>query len=380
MTRLSKYIADKISPSRLDPFGLGRLTWDFWSRMLRNPGELLAQNIKLASDQTRLLQYALKKATGQPAEAVAEPEAGDKRFRDAAWNERLMFDLIKQSYLLASRYYLNLAGAARLDPKQQHKLDFMTRQFVDALSPANFAASNPEVLRATIDSKGANLVQGMKNLGRDLAAGKGRLKISMVDESKFEIGRNIATTPGKVVYENDLMQLIQYEPSTEKVYRRPLVIFPAWINKYYILDLSPKNSFIRWAVGQGYTVFIVSWVNPDAELSRKTFEDYLNEGIFAALDAVEAATGERRCNAIGYCIGGTLLACALAQMGATGDDRIASATFFTSQVDFTEAGDLMVFVDEAQLDSLEGTMKKRGYLDASEMATTFNMLRANDLI
>jgi polyhydroxyalkanoate synthase len=380
VTRLSRYIADRISPSRLDPFGLGRLTWDFWSRMLRNPGEMMAQNIQLAADQTRLMQYALKKATGQPAEAVAEPQPGDKRFRDAAWSERLVFDLIKQAYLLASRYYLNLAGAARLDPKQQHKLEFLTRQFVDALSPANFAASNSEVLRATIDSKGANLVQGMKNLGRDLAAGKGRLKISMVDESQFEVGRNIATTPGKVVYENELMQLIQYQPSTEKVYQRPLVIFPAWINKYYILDLSPKNSFVKWAVGQGYTVFIVSWVNPDAELSRKTFEDYLNEGIFAALEAVEAATGERRCNAIGYCIGGTLLACALAQMGATGDDRIASATFFTSQVDFTEAGDLMVFVDEAQLDSLEGTMKKRGYLDASEMATTFNMLRANDLI
>jgi polyhydroxyalkanoate synthase len=380
MPRLSDYLVDKISPSRLDPFGLGRLTWDFWSRMLRNPGELMAQNIQLAADQAKLLRYAVKKATGQRAEAVAEPDAGDKRFKDASWSEHLVFDLIKQSYLLASRYYLNLAGAAQLDRKQQHKLEFLTRQFVDALSPANFAASNPEVLRATIDSKGANLVQGMKNLGRDLAAGKGRLKISMVDESQFEIGRNIATTPGKVVYENDLIQLIQYTPTTTKTYQRPLVIFPAWINKFYILDLSPKNSFIRWAVGQGYTVFIVSWVNPDAALSQKTFEDYLNEGVFAALEAVQAATGERRCNAIGYCIGGTLLASALAQMGATGDDRIASATFFTSQVDFTEAGDLMVFIDEAQLKSLEGTMKKRGYLDASDMATTFNMLRANDLI
>jgi polyhydroxyalkanoate synthase len=380
MTRISDYLVSKISPSRLDPFGLGRLTWDFWSRMLRNPGELLAQNVQLAADQARLLQYAVKKATVRQADAIIEPEAGDKRFRDASWNENLVFDLIKQSYLLASRYYLNLAGAARLDPRQQHKLEFLTRQFVDALSPTNFAVTNPEVLRATIDTRGANLLQGVKNLGRDLAAGKGRLKISMVDESRFEIGKNIATTPGSVVFENDLMQLIQYRPSTDKVYQRPLVIFPAWINKYYILDLSPKNSFIRWAVGQGYTVFVVSWVNPDESLARKTFEDYLNEGVFAALDAVEAATGEKRCNAIGYCIGGTLLASALAQMGATGDDRIAAATFLTSQVDFTEAGDLMVFIDEAQLDSLEGTMKKRGYLDASEMATTFNMLRANDLI
>ena len=380
MGRLTDFLLDKVSPSRLDPFGVGRLGVNFLGTMLRNPGELLARNIQLAADHALLMQYAVSKAAGREAEAVIAPEAGDKRFRDEAWNERLAFDLIKQSYLLASRYYLNLAGAGRLPPKQQHKLEFLARQFVEALSPANFVLTNPEVLRATVESRGANLLRGMKNLAGDLAAGKGRLRISMVDESRFEVGRNIATTPGKVVYENELMQLIQYEPATRKVYQRPLVIFPAWINKFYILDLSPKNSFIRWAVGQGYTVFVVSWVNPDATLARKTFEDYLNEGIFAALDAVEAATGERRCNAIGYCIGGTLLACALAQMGARGDDRIGSATFFTSQVDFSEAGDLMVFVDEAQLRSLERTMKKRGYLDASEMATTFNMLRASDLI
>ena len=380
MTRLADYLVEKISPSRLDPFGLGQLTWNYWRSMMRQPGAVMAQNISLATEQAGLLAYAMKRSLGMPAEQVVAPAKADKRFKDPAWNERLLFDLIKQSYLLTSRYILNLAGAAELEPRQQRKLDFLTRQFVDALSPTNFAVTNPEVLRATIDSKGANLAKGMQNLARDLVAGKGRLRISMVDESKFEIGKNIATTPGKVVFENELMQLIQYSPTTDTVYRTPLVIFPPWINKFYILDLAPHNSFIRWAVSKGYTVFIVSWVNPGAALAHKTFEDYLNEGIFEALDAIEAATGERVVNAIGYCIGGTLLACALSQMASTGQKRIRSATFFTTQVDFSEAGDLMVFTDEQQLKSIERTMKKRGYLDASEMATTFNMLRANDLI
>jgi polyhydroxyalkanoate synthase len=275
---------------------------------------------------------------------------------------------------------MGLAGSADLDTKQQRKLEFFTRQMVDALSPGNFAMSNPEVLKATVESKGANLVKGMNNLVSDLVKGKGKLKISMVDESRFEVGENIATAPGKVVYENEMMQLIQYSPTTDKVYRRPLVIFPPWINKFYILDLGPKNSFIQWAVSKGYTVFIVSWVNPDARLSQKTFEDYLNEGIFTALEAIEAATGQKDVNAIGYCIGGTLLACALSQMAVTGDKRIQSATYFTTQVDFSEAGDLLVFVDEKQLDSLNKRMEKAGYLDASDMAMTFNMLRSNDLI
>jgi len=380
VNRIADYLVEKISPSRLDPMGLAQLSWKYWRGLMRHPGEVMAENLELATEQARLLGYAMQRAFGLPAEEIITPPPSDRRFKDAAWTERLLFDLVKQSYLLTSRYVLNLAGAAHLDQRQQRKLDFLTRQFVDALSPTNFAVSNPEVLRATVESKGANLARGMKNLARDLAAGKGRLRISMVDESKFEVGKNIATTPGKVVFENELMQLIQYSPSTDRAYQAPLVIFPPWINKFYILDLAPHNSFIRWAVSKGYTVFVVSWVNPDEKLAHKTFEDYLNLGIFDALDAVAAATGERQCNAIGYCIGGTLLACALSQMAQTGDDRIRSATFFTTQVDFSEAGDLTVFTDEYQIRSLERTMKKRGYLDASEMATTFNMLRANDLI
>lgn len=380
MFRIADKIVKTISPSRLDPIGLGQTYWKFWRSVMKNPGNLMAQNIQLASDQLKLLTYAAKKATGQDVEAIVTPAEGDRRFKDPSWSEQLVFDMFKQSYLLTSKYMMNLAGSAGLDRNNQRKLEFFTRQTVDALSPANFAISNPEVLKATADSKGENLLKGMQNLVSDLVKGRGKLKISMVDESQFEIGRNIATTPGKVVYENEMMQLIQYSPTTEKVYKRPLVIFPPWINKFYILDLSPKNSFIRWAVSKGYTLFIVSWVNPDQRLAQKTFEDYMNEGIFKALDAIEAATGVKDVNAIGYCIGGTLLACALSQMAITGDSRIHSATYFTTQVDFSEAGDLLVFVDKAQLDSLDKRMKKAGYLDASAMSSTFNMLRSNDLV
>jgi polyhydroxyalkanoate synthase len=380
MIKITDFLIEKVSPSKLDPIGLGQAYWKFWRSVMKNPGELMAQNIQLAADQVKLLSYGLKKASGKDPNVVAVSEKGDRRFKDPAWSERLMFDMLRQSYLLTSQYTMKLVGSGDLDQKQQHKVDFFTRQMVDAMSPANFAVTNPEVLKATIDSKGVNLVKGMKNLVRDLVEGKGQLKISMVDKSKFEVGKNIASTPGKVVYQNEMMQLVQYTPTTDKVYRRPLVIYPPWINKFYILDLSPKNSFIQWAVSKGYTVFVVSWINPDEKLSQKTFEDYMNEGIFAALDAIEAATGEREVNAIGYCIGGTLLSCALSQMAITGDTRIHSATFFTAQVDFSEAGDLMVFIDEDQLDSLDRKMDKKGYLDASDMAMTFNMLRSNDLI
>jgi polyhydroxyalkanoate synthase len=240
--------------------------------------------------------------------------------------------------------------------------------------------TNPEVLRKTAETGGENLLKGLSNLLTDLERGKGQLRIRMTDETKFKVGENIAVTPGKVVFRNDLMELIQYQPTTETVLKRPLLIIPPWINKFYILDLRPKNSFIRWAVEQGHTVFVVSWVNPDETLAEKGFDDYMREGPYAALDAIEKATGERAINAIGYCLGGTLLSCTLAHMQAKRDTRIKSATFFTTMIDFAEAGELGVFIDEEQLQSLEEKMGKRGFLEGSEMATTFNMLRANDLI
>ena len=307
---------------------------------------------------------------------------GDRRFKHEDWQQNFLYDYIKQSYLIAARHLHQTVGKVEgLDEQTAKKVDFYTRQYIDALSPSNFLLTNPEVLRETVATGGQNLVKGLNNLLEDLARGGGdQLRLRMTDENAFKLGVNIATTPGKVVFQNDLIQLIQYYPASGPVFRRPLLIIPPWINKYYILDLREKNSFVKWAVEQGHTVFVVSWVNPDEKLAHKRFEDYLTEGTLAALDAIEKATGEREVNVIGYCLGGTLLACTLGYLAAKSDGRIASATFFASMIDFEEAGELEVFIDEQQVAALEKRMKERGYLEGSEMATTFNMLRANDLI
>ena len=292
-----------------------------------------------------------------------------------------MFDYIKQSYeIFAGAILSAVHNVEGLDPKTEHKVRFYARQFVDALAPSNFIATNPEVLQATIETGGENLLKGLKNLVQDLERGRGQLTITMTDPNAFRVGENLATTKGKVIFQNELMQLIQYAPSTAEVKRRPLLIIPPWINKFYILDLRPKNSFIKWAVDQEHTVFVISWVNPDDRLAHKSFENYLLEGPIAALNVVEAATGVREINAIRYCLGGTLLAATLAYLTAKNDDRIWSATYFVALVDFTDAGDLAVFIDEQQLAVIERRMRKRGYLEGREMAAAFNMLRANDLI
>jgi polyhydroxyalkanoate synthase len=267
-----------------------------------------------------------------------------------------------------------------LDEHTRHKAAFYVRQITSALSPANFLATNPELYKEMVASNGENLVKGMQMLAEDIAAGKGELRLRQSDASKFKVGENIAVSPGKVIAQNEVCQIIQYEPSTETVLKRPLLIVPPWINKFYILDLNPKKSFIKWAVDQGHTVFVISWVNPDQRHATKDWEAYSREGISFALDTVEKATGEREVNAIGYCVGGTLLAATLALHAQEKDSRIATATFFTTQTDFTYAGDLKVFVDEAQIASIESAMQKNGYLDGSKMATAFNMLRASDLI
>jgi polyhydroxyalkanoate synthase subunit PhaC len=305
----------------------------------------------------------------------------DKRFKHPEWQENAVFNFVKESYLVAARSILSTVREVKgMDETTARKVDFYTRQFVDALSPSNFIATNPEVLTATLESGGQNLLKGLENLLADLGRGEGRLSIKMTDMSAFRLGENIATTPGKVVFQNNLMQLIQYSRSTKEVRRRPLLIVPPWINKFYVLDLQPKNSLIKWAVDQGHTVFVISWVNPDEKLAEKGFEDYMLEGPIAALEAIERATNERQVNVIGYCLGGTLLASTAAYMTAKNDDRIASATYFVTLVDFTDVGDMAVFIDEEQLASLERRMRERGYLDAQDMATSFNMLRANDLI
>jgi polyhydroxyalkanoate synthase subunit PhaC len=373
--------ADSPGAINLDPLNIGQAFLDMTSRMLAAPEALVRAQLTLWQDYMSLWQSTARRMIGESTEPVVRPTSEDRRFKDAAWDESFVFDYIKQSYLLTARWLQKTVREVDgLDDKTAKKVDFYTRQFVDAMAPSNFAMTNPEVLRTTLDSKGENLVRGLKNLLGDLDRGGGRLSIRMTDETAFQVGGNIAVTPGKVVYQNELLQLIQYAPSTEKVRRRPLLIIPPWINKFYILDLREKNSFIRWAVAQGHTVFMVSWVNPGEQLADKSFENYMTEGAFASLDAIAQATGEREVNVIGYCLGGTLLACVLAYMAAKGDNRIASATFFTSMVDFTEAGELSVFIDEEQLAALEEKMGEKGYLEGRDMATTFNMLRANDLI
>jgi polyhydroxyalkanoate synthase len=364
-----------------DPLNIADAFARMTASLVRNPQKLWEMQAAFWQDYVKLWQSSVRRFWGMEAEPVIEPAAGDRRFKDKEWSENAAFDFIKQSYLIAARHIEEVAGATNgLDDKTRHKIDFYTKQFVDAMAPSNFALTNPEVVRATLDSKGENLVKGLKNLLDDIERGKGRLQIRMTDDAAFHVGEDIAVTPGKVVYQNDLIQLIQYAPTTPTVAKRPLLIVPPWINKFYILDLREKNSFIRWAVSQGLTVFVVSWVNPDERLARKTFEDYMDEGVLDAIAAIERATGEREINLIGYCLGGTLAAATLAYMAATGDKRVKSVTFFTTLVDFREAGDLTVFIDEEQLKSLEARMSKKGYLEGADMATTFNMLRANDLI
>ncbi|WP_242634455.1 class I poly(R)-hydroxyalkanoic acid synthase [Marinobacter salicampi] len=316
----------------------------------------------------------------EPMRVVA-PERNDARFADDAWSNVAYFNFLKQAYLLSDRWIKDTIEDVRgLDEHDRHKVRFFTHQVTDALSPSNFVLTNPEVLRATVDTKGRNLVRGFANFLRDLDEADGRISFRMSDPDAFEVGKNLADTPGDVIYQNDLMQLIQYRPATETVHRRPLLVVPPWINKYYILDLGAKKSFIRYWVEKGHTVFVISWVNPGKEHAHKGFEDYMLEGPVEALDAIQEATGESEVNAVGYCIGGTLLGCTLAWLAARDDERIKSATFFNSLLDFSDVGDLKVFIDEDMIRKLEKVMKKQGYLEGAAMASAFNMLRANSLI
>jgi polyhydroxyalkanoate synthase len=367
--------------SVLDPFVIGEAFQELAQKLMADPTKLWEAQLGLWQDSLKLWESATRRMLGEETEPTIEPAPSDRRFKDDAWRENPIFDYIKQSYLLAARYLQScVRDVDGLDPKTAQKVDFYTRQFVDAMAPSNFVLTNPQVLRRTLESGGENLLEGLNNLLDDLERGKGRLRISMTDLEAFKPGKNVAVTPGKVIYQNELMQLLQYQPATETVFRRPLLIIPPWINKFYILDLRPKNSFIKWAVEQGHTVFVISWVNPDARLAEKTFEDYMTRGALAALDAIEQATGEREVNAIGYCIGGTLLATTLAYSAASGDERIRSATFFVSLVDFTNVGELGVFIDEEQLELIEKHMARKGYFEGEHMADAFNLLRANDLI
>ena len=336
---------------------------------------------KIAQGYLDLWASSARRLAGEPGAPAIEPSPRDKRFSDPEWKSNPFFEFVMQVYLLTTQWAHDLVrNAEGLDPHTRKKAEFYVQQITNALAPSNFVFTNPEVLRQTLATSGENLVRGMRMLAEDIEAGGGTLRIRQSDPSNLVVGVNMATTAGKVIFQNELMQLIQYEPTTEKVLRTPLLIVPPWINKFYILDLKPDKSFIKWAVDQGVTVFVISWVNPDKSLGSKTFEDYMKEGPLAAMDVIERATGEMKVHTMGYCVGGTLLASTLAWLAEKRRVRVTSATFLAAQVDFTHAGDLLVFVDEDQISSLERDMQASGVLEGSMMAMTFNMLRSSDLI
>jgi len=356
---------------------LGRVV-QYW---LSDAQRLVDLQFTLSKSYLDLWASAVKRMAGEETGPVIKPDARDKRFADPEWSRNQFFDFLKQAYLLTVQWANHLVADAKdLDPITQQKAEFYTRQIANAIAPSNFVLTNPELLRETLASNAANLARGMHMLAEDIEAGGGDLRIRQTDLRTFEVGRNLAVSPGKVIFENELMQLIQYAPATAAVLKRPVLIVPPWINKFYVLDLTPEKSFVKWCVEQGLTVFMISWVNPDAKLAAKTFEDYVHDGPLAALDAIKQATGESKVHTIGYCVGGTLLAITLARMAANRDHRITSATFFASQVDFTYSGDLKVFADEEQIAAIEREMADRGYLESSKMANSFNLMRSNDLI
>jgi polyhydroxyalkanoate synthase len=351
---------------------------EYWLTDKERSSEL---QMKMGKAYLDLWGASMRRLSGEAAEPAIAPSPRDKRFADPEWKSNQFFDFVMQLYLLTTQWAQDLVrNADGLDPHTRKKAEFYVLQITNALAPSNFVLTNPEVLRETLASNGDNLVRGMKMLAEDIEAGHGTLRIRQSDPSNLEVGVNMATTPGKVIFQNDLMQLIQYSPTTENVLRTPLLIVPPWINKFYILDLKPGKSYIKWCVDQGLTVFVISWVNPDKSLGTKTFDDYMKEGPLAAMDAIERATGELKVHTMGYCVGGTLLASTLAWLAEKRRVRVTSATFLAAQVDFSQAGDLLVFVDEDQISALERDMQAAGVLEGSKMAMAFNMLRSNDLI
>lgn len=382
MQNMIKTYTDDLENKPLDPFNVRKAYFDFLEKVAEDPQHFIKLQSDFWQSWVHLCQESLLKFLGEPSEEIIKPDDKDRRFRAPEWQENVLFDFIKQSYLLTCQTMNKTISETRgLKADDKKKLEFYTQLYANALSPSNFVLTNPEVLRETINSGGDNLIKGMNNLLEDLERGHGELAISTTSYETFKIGVNLATTKGKVIYQNDLMQLIQYEPATKNVHATPVLIVPPWINKYYILDLKPENSFIKWMVDQGFTVFTVSWVNPDAKLAQKRFENYMEEGVLAALDTIEKVTGEKSTNIIGYCLGGTLVTITLSYLAAIKkQDRIKSVTFFTTLIDFEEAGDLKLFMDDAQLELMDRSMAEKGMLQGKQLQKTFSLLRANDMI
>ncbi len=381
---VQKHAGDDGAPDA-DPFNILPAITDLQNTMANHPEQIVETAIDMWSRHAMLWTNMIAEMGGVKTEPVKglENTGNDRRFQDEAWESNAVFSYLKQSYLLTSSVMRDTVQRmdAELPEDERAKLEFFTDRFVEAISPSNVFAMNPHVLKTTMEEKGANVVRGMRQMLRDLKRGDGDLLISQTNMDAFKVGKNIAVSPGKVIFQNDLIQLLQYKPATETVYERPLLIAPPWINKFYILDLNEKKSLIRWLVNQGYSVFVISWRNPESGSVERRFEDYVSEGFYEAIDAVLKETGQKSVNTVGYCIGGTMQSCALAHMAKTGDKRIHSATFFTAQADFEKAGDLKIFVDDKSLDRMSRDAKKQGgVLSAQEMAQAFNMMRGNDLI
>ena len=375
--------ADAFKGMSLDPFNMTDTYMQAMVSLWKNPDSMLKAQAEFMENSLKLWGYTANRLMGgEDSEPVIEPEKGDNRWRSEEWSNNVVFDYIKQSYLLSAHCVnATVDGVEELPEKDAKRLSFFTRQYLDAMAPTNYPHTNPDVLKSILDSKGENLVAGLKNFVRDMEDGDGELKIAMTDPEAFTLGENVATSPGKVIFQNKMLQLIQYTPSTKEAHKRPMLIVPPWINKFYILDLQPKNSMIKWMVDQGHSVFVVSWVNPDDESYTDVgWDEYVFDGIYAAIDAVLKTTKEEELNVAGYCIGGTLLASTLAHMADKGDNRVKTATFFTTLTDFSEPGDLGVFIDDQQIENLEDDMSGDGFLEGKAMSSAFNMLRSNDLI
>lgn len=369
--------ANQQSKQSFDPFNISHAFMEILQENIANPEKMMRMQMEFYQDYLKLMGNITNRMLGETEAPIFALKGKDNRFRDESWDNNLLFSYLKQYYIMLSDNMLRaVQDTDNMDESSKRKVEFYTKQFIDAISPSNYPFSNPEVIKATIDTNGENLINGFENLLEDLKLGK----ISTTDFNAFEIGKNIACTNGKVVYQNDLIQLIQYNPTTEKTHEIPLLIIPAWINKYYILDLKPENSLVKWILDQGYSLFIISWRNPNEKLADKSFEHYMQEGVLESIDQILKITGAKQISAMGYCLGGTLLACSLAYMAAKGEDKVKNVTFLTTLIDFSDAGDLLVFIDEEQISALEQRMSERGYLDGSQMATTFSMLRSNDMI
>jgi polyhydroxyalkanoate synthase subunit PhaC len=360
---------------------VSRTLGDIAQAHMAHPEHLMEAQMRLWARYSEVWSNAWARAMGQAVQPVAVPARSDKRFRDKDWNENTVFDFIKQIYLVTVEWaHEMVAQAEGVDPHTKQKAKFYIDNIANAFSPSNFPLTNPEVLKATLASSGANLLQGLEKFEEDIKSGEGRLRIKQVDGRPFKLGENIATTPGKVIFRNDVFELIQYSPQAARTFEIPLLIVPPWINKFYILDLTEKKSFIRWCVENGLTVFVMSWINADTAQGRKSFADYMRDGFLTAVDVVTKATGAPKVNTVGFCIGGSLVASSLGFMAAKGDERVNAATFLTTQVDFEKAGDLLVYVDDEQVKWIEERMQDKGYLPGSRMADAFNLLRSNDLI